>query len=221
MKKFLFIAIGIVLINCSTPTHITGSWKNPNLVEKNYKTVLIAALTHNTVVRSTLEADLQTTLAGYKINGIKSIDEFPPGLQARDSIGKEELLADVRKKGYSAILTIAVLKKETDSRYVGSPWMYSPMMNYGYYGSFWGYYNYWYPYTYNPSYYSAGTTYYLETNLYDGQNEGLVWSGQTETYSYDGINSVSKEVAKAVIEKMRSDSIFGPQKPAKVHVGSD
>lgn len=200
---FLFSIPLIFLYGCYPTTQITGSWKNPKQAERNYHSIFIAALTGNTIAKSTLENDLETALTKYGVTISKSIDAFPPSFE-KDSIPRSELMKKVRKNGNEAILTVSMLKKETESRYVGGP--YTPM-TWGYYGSFWGYYNYWYPHTYADSYYTKESIYYLETNLYDATTESLVWSAQSKTYSYEGLVEFSKEFSNVVVEQMKKEGI--------------
>jgi len=195
----------LLLFGCYPTTQITGSWKNPKQTEKKYHSIFVSALTGNTIAKSILEKDIETALNKHGVTATKSIDEFPPAFE-KDSVPRSELMRKVKQKGSDAILTISMLRKETESRYVTGP--YSPM-TWGYYGSFWGYYNYWYPYTYADGYYTRESIYYLETNLYDSSTEALVWSAQSKTYSYEGLAAFSTEFANIVVEQMKKEGVLG------------
>ncbi|MBA3664649.1 MAG: hypothetical protein H0W61_10620 [Bacteroidetes bacterium] len=208
MKKIIITLITgclIVLVSCYSSSKITGSWKSPKQTDKTYKTIFIAALTGNTVAKSTIENDLEAMLSKYGISTTKSLDEFPPSF-SRDSVQKDVLMQRVRKKGSEAILTVSLLKKETESRYTSGN--YSPMGRWGYYNNFGGYYNYWYPYAYSDTYYTKDEIYYLETNLYDSVSEELVWSAQSQTYSYNGLTSHSKEYSIMIGQQLKKDGIL-------------
>jgi hypothetical protein len=207
MKKFIILsAIALLLVaGCTPATKVTASWKSPKAGEKSYKSVFVAALMGNTIAKSTLENDIATVLNNHQISTVKSMDEFPPTF-ANDSVAKEDMMGVVRKQGSDAILTISVLKKETESRYVSGG--YAPLNRYGWYGNFWGYYNYWHPYAFNESYYTRDEIYYLETNLYDTNSEVLLWSAQSQTYTFNGLANFSKEFAKGIVEKMKTDGIL-------------
>lgn len=207
MRILKILATAFCLFSCAPTTKITGSWKNPSPPAKEYQTIFIATLSSNTIVKSTTENDMALALNKHGFKTIKSIDEFPPTF-LNDSIPKEALMEKVRKKKNDAILTISLLKKETESRYVRGSYPYSPVTIYPYYASFWGYYSYWYPYTYNPGYYTNEYVYYFETNFYDSSDETLLWSAQSETYSYSGLSSFSKELANVIVDKMKKDGII-------------
>lgn len=207
-KAFLFLCLGL-LAGCASSTHITGSWKNPNPGKKTYHSLFIAALTSNTVAKATLENDMEAVLKKQGISSVKSIDEFPPGL-FKDSLSKFAMIEKMQSKGSDAVLTISILKKKTESRYVGGG--YAPMSRFGYYGSFGGYYSYWSPYAYNPGYYTQDDVYFLETNLYDSATELLLWSAQSETYTYEGLGDFSREFAKTIVGQMKMDGLLSSLK---------
>jgi hypothetical protein len=199
-----FVAPLILLVGCSPSTKITGTWKNPEQPIRNYHAIFVAALTGNTIAKSTLEKEVEGALMKRGIVVTKSMDEFPPNFE-HDSLPRAELMKRVKVKGSEAILTLSIHKRETESRYLGGP--YTPMM-WGYYGNFWGYYNYWYPYSYSPGYYSREYIYYLEANLYNSITEELVWSAQSKTYSYDGLAPFAKEFASLMVSQMKKDGII-------------
>lgn len=208
MKKVIItlsVLCGLIMTSCTSTSKITGSWKSPKQSDKIYKTIFIAALTGNTVAKSTIENDLAQVLSKYGVNAAKSIDEFPPNFKS-DSVNKDALMSRVKRKGSEAILTVSLLKKETESRYTRGA--YAPMGHFGYYGNFGSYYNNWYPYAYNDSYYTKDEIYYLETNLYDSATEELVWSAQSQTYSFSGLTDHSKEFSKLIADKLKADGIL-------------
>ncbi len=210
-KTALLFATICLLASCAPTTQITGSWKNPKQTTTEVQSVFIAALTGNIVAKSTLENNISDALAKQNISTIKSVDEFPPSL-LKDSIPKEIVMDKIKKKSHQAILTISLLKKKTESRYIRGSTAYAPMARYGYYDNFYGYYSYWSAYAYSPGYYVNDDVYYLETNLYDSKTEALIWSAQSKTYSYDGLSSFSKTFAKVIIKKMKDDGVISSTK---------
>jgi hypothetical protein len=207
MKHFVFfsVTIAVVFFSCAPSAKLTGSWKNDQQIKKIYKVVFVAAITKNSIMRSSFESDVSAELNKDNVRTLKSIDEFPPQF-GNDSVSRTALMNAVKKDGSEAILTITILKKATESRYVGG--VYSPGTNFGYYGNFWGYYNYWYPYTYNDGYYVDTDVYYLESNLYDSQTQMLLWSVQTKVYSYQNVADFSKDFAGIIVHKLKSDQII-------------
>ncbi|HEY0031127.1 MAG TPA: hypothetical protein VGC65_10245 [Bacteroidia bacterium] len=196
-----------IFFQCCTPTtYVTGSWKSPLPPSKQYSNILVAAFTKNTIAKATLEADMAKALATGGVTVLKSIDEFPPDIKNSDS-SKITIMDKVKNRNVDAILTVSIISKETESRYVPSPSPYSPL-SYGYYNNFWGYYSHWYPRFYDPVYYSTEKIYYLETNLYDVITEKLMWSAQSKTYIPDDLPAFSKEFSKIIADKMRTDGVL-------------
>jgi len=202
LSILLFI---LVISGCTTKrTLISGTWKNPNGV-KGYNNILVAALTSHAVPKSVIETDLVDEFKKNGIEATESIMKFPIN-EASSDTQKHELMNKVKDKGMDAILTISLLKKETDTRYVRGSYSYDPF-EYPFYRNFWGYYSYWYPYAYSPGYYVTDKTYYLETNLYDLSTEELVWSAQSRTYNPIDLNSFSKEFAQIIVSRLKEDNI--------------
>jgi hypothetical protein len=209
MKKIMWsLLIAAFLSSCAPGTQITGSWKNPNTNAATLNKILITALTSNTQARQTIENDLSAALEQNGYQPVKSMEILPPKFTAGKEPDKEVLLDKIKGTAVDAILTIAVLNKETENRYVAGNYGYAPIPRFGYYGRFWGYYSNWYPTIYADGYYAEDKVYFLETNLYDAETEELIWSGQSETYTPGDLSSFSREFAAVVMAKMEADGII-------------
>jgi hypothetical protein len=208
MKTTLFSLIGICLLACSPATQITGSWKNNNVKTKEVNRILVTALTSKTNVRQTVEDELAAELKKNGYSATKSIDVIPPTFTEGKEPDKDALLRKIDGTGVDAILTVALIDKETDTRYVPGNQAYSPVTRFGYYGRFGGYYTNWYPTLYSPGYYTEDKVYFLETNLYDASSEELLWSAQSETYNPNGLSDFSKDFASVMLIKMKKDGVL-------------
>jgi hypothetical protein len=207
----LLIFSVFVLSGCAPSTEITGSWKNPQVSQKKVNginSILITSLTDKTNVRQTVENDLTNALQKEDVKAIKSIDILPPSFTEGKEPDKKVLLDKIKGTDVDAILTVALINKETENRYVPGPYDYRPMTRFGYYGRFWGYYNAWYPTLYSPGYYAEDKVYFMETNLYDADTEELLWSAQSESYNPNSLSDFSKEFASVVLKKMESDGVL-------------
>jgi hypothetical protein len=206
--KILIIPAVIILIltGCTTSTYITGTWKNSRTTN-SYHNIMVAALTSNVIAKSTLENSIAKELEKEKNLVItKSIDEFPPTINSKDS-SKASLMRKIKNKDVDAILTVSILKTETESRYIRGSGPYYPA-GYVYYNSLWGYYDYWYPYVYDNGYYVQDKVYYIEANLYDARTQNLVWSAQSKTYSPDALDSFVKEYASVIVSRMKKEELL-------------
>ena len=121
---------------------------------------------------------------------------------------KQEILNSIQANGSDGILTVTLLDKDTETRYVPGSGTYAPYPYYRYYGTFWGYYDYWYPRFYDQGYYTQEKVYYIETNLYNADTEELIWSTQSETYNPDELDDFSEEFAEQIIDELENDDII-------------
>jgi len=209
VKVFSTSLLIVSIMSCSSSTRITGSWVNPEAKGKatSDKSVFIASLTRNMEVRTRIETALANEAAKQNIKAIKSTDYFTPEFY-KSMPTKDQLLSQIKKTGADAILTVSLINKESETRYVPGSTRYAPMPGYRWYGGFYSYYNYWYPYLYDPGYYVTDKTYFLETNLYDANTEELIWSAQSETVNPSSIDAFAKEYPKKLVARMTKDGLL-------------
>jgi hypothetical protein len=204
------LVLGIFLSGCSSSTQIMGSWKSPEIAAQNYQRIVVAALTDNVLARQEVENDLQAQLQQRGIEATRSIDLFPPSA-SKAGADVNLLLERIKENGHDAILTAALVDEQTESRFVPGNMGYHPMSRFMWYGSFRGYYNFWHPTLYQPGYYTEDKVYYLETNLYDADNDRLVWSAQSKSYSPRSLRRAASKFAELTVQKMTEDNVLPAQ----------
>ncbi len=193
--------------SCSTSsTVITGKWEKP-MIEQNYNDILVAALVPTISSRSVIEQHMVEDLKEEGVNATQSIDRLPPQLIENEDT-KQQIINSIRGDGVDAILTVSLIDKDTETRFVPGSEPYSPYPYYSFYGNFWGYYDYWYPRFYDSGYYTEDKIYYIETNLYDAKSEELIWSAQSETYNPVDIVTFSSEFAHEIVREMKNEGII-------------
>ncbi|MCX2742141.1 hypothetical protein [Pontibacter anaerobius] len=180
---------------------------NPEISARNYEKVVVAALTDNIRARQTVETDMQTQLQQRGIEATRSIDMFPPTVSQKGP-DVNMLLKKVKDQNYDAIMTVALLDEETETRYVPGAYGYTPITRFGWYGRFRGYYTYWYPTIYDPGYYTEEKTYFLETNLYDVATENLQWSAQSQSHSPASLRKASVTLAELTVNQLAQENLI-------------
>jgi hypothetical protein len=205
-KIALVLLFAGVFCSCSTPTFITSSWRKPNATADGYRNIFVAALTKNIPAKQAVENGLQTMLQQKGLKVEKSTDVFPPNFETLTGQKKEFVISEIRNTGANGILTIALLRKETESHYEGGYW--EPGLRFGYYNRLSDYYNNWYPYLYGQGYYDEEKVYYLETNFYDAKTEQLIWAAQSKTYDPVDIDSFLKGYIKSIYNRMEKDGLI-------------
>jgi len=209
MKKIiLFIISALCFVGCKPGTEITGSWRNTDAPSTGLSTILVAALTNRTNARQVLENDLAAALNEKGYRTVKSIEVLPPSLSSGTKPDREALLSSINETGADAILTVALIEKETETRYIPGSVGYAPFPRFGYYGTFWGYYNAWYPMLHDPGYYQEDKVYFIETNLYDVKTGQLLWSAQSETYNPTNLPDFASKFSDIVVSRMEMDDIL-------------
>ncbi|AKQ46801.1 hypothetical protein TH63_16080 [Rufibacter radiotolerans] len=203
----LLVLLLFVLAGCAPSTRITGTWKSPQATAKTYNRILVAALTDHARVRQTVEEHLQTYLQQHGVTVTKSMDLYPPTLRREGKVSADDLLSKIKGEGQDAILTVALVDTETETRYVPGNMVYMPMTRFAWYGTFRGYYTYWAPMMYDPGYYREDKVYYLETNLYDAATEKLIWSAQTQSYNPTSLHRVAEKYAEMTVTRMQQEGL--------------
>jgi hypothetical protein len=202
----LVIAIGIN--SCGTDTMITSSWHKANTTANSYRNIFIAAITSDIPIKHQIEDNLQQTLQQKGLTVEKSTDVFPPNFSTETGQRKDLAISKIRTTKADGILTITLLRKETESHYVGGTGYWNPGLRYNYYNNFSSYYNTWYPSVYQPGYYVQDKVYYLETNLYNAKNEQLIWAGQSKTYDPANMQSFIKGYVQSIYEQLVKDRVI-------------
>jgi hypothetical protein len=205
MKKII-VFIFVLVLACEPASMITASWKSPDLKTKKYNSVMVAALTTHAVAKAAVEKELEAELEKHNVTAASSIDLLPMEFSNVDS-DRVVIMNKVKEKDIQAILTISLLKKETETHYVPGEYAYDPY-RFGYYRDFWGYYSRWHSYGYVPGYYEENTVYYIESNLYDSETEKLVWSAQSKTYDLLDTPGFSKEYAISIVRQLKKEGLI-------------
>ncbi|SDE96985.1 hypothetical protein SAMN05216464_111123 [Mucilaginibacter pineti] len=207
IKAHLLLLVGMVTA-CGTTTMITGSWRKDHATANGYHNIFVAAMTGNIPVKQAVEKGLQQQLSTKGLTVEKSVDVFPPSFSTQAGAKRGLILGQIQQTGADGILTIALLRQETESRYVPGGGYYNPSLRFGYYHRFWTYYSNWYPSIYASGYYDQQKVYYLETNLYDAKTEELIWAAQSKTYDPTNLDSFLKGYIKSIEAQMIKDGLI-------------
>jgi hypothetical protein len=209
--RLIPLLIFLLLSACSPSTRITGSWVDPAARTRpvDNRSVFLASLTRNIELRTKLESSLAAAAATRNIKTVRSVDTFNPEFYAQLP-AKEQLLSKIQGTGVTSILTISLIKQESEQRYVRGTTTYMPYRTFGWYGGFYSYYNNMYANMYDPGYYVTDKTYFMESNLYDAKTEKLIWSAQSQTVNPGSIDAFVKEYPKVLMAQMIKDGLLKP-----------
>jgi len=205
---------GIIIFNTGCKTtkssvDVIASWVNKDSItpKKTYSSVFITVLTQNMTVRSSLERDLAAAATANGIKAVQSLAVLTPVTGVADSVILEAFGRMVKKSGCETVLLVSLLDSKSDTKYVPGH-NYNPYPYYGYYGTFYGYYAQTYNTISTPGYYETNNTYYIESNLYDVETQGILFSIQTKAVNPDDITKSSQKFTSTLIEEIKRNGFL-------------
>jgi hypothetical protein len=211
MKKIKWVAITVllILVSCTT-SRITSSWKAENTIPQKYNKIMVLGLIKESdrTIQEKMENHFVDDLRGIGYNAVSSLQEYGP--KAFDKMDEEAAISKLKNSGVDAVITIVLLDKEKERRYVAGSIYYSP---YGYYyNRFWGYRSTLYRRIYEPGYYITDTKYFWESNLYDMSTQKLVFSVQTQSFDPANSESLGHEYGQMIVKNMISQHVLQDMK---------
>lgn len=207
MKKILclFLVIMIIATGCNS-SKITSSWRAENFVDNHFKKILVLTLKREAdlTLQQKMEGHLVEDLQALGYNAVSSLQEYGPKMF--HNIEEQTAIDKLKSSGVDAVITIVLLDKKKERKYVPGSMFYSP---YGYYyGRFWGYRGSLYRRIYEPGYYITDTKYFWESNLYEMKTQQLVYSVQTESFDPKDAGSLGHEYGKLIVKNMLEEKVF-------------
>lgn len=201
---FLFL-----LMSCGTGSHITSSWKAPNVQPNKYNKILVLGLIREAdrSIREKMEEHLVGDLKELGYNAICSCDEYSP--KTFENMDEKEAISKLNGGGIDAVLTIVLLDKSRERYYVPGRIYYSPY--YIYQNRFWGYYRTMYDRIYSSGYYVMDTKYFWESNFYDLNTKDLLYSAQSQSFDPSNTESLAHDYGKMIVKNMVKANILVKQ----------
>lgn len=206
---FLFL-----VISCSTGSHITSSWKAPNVQPKKYNKILVLGLIREAdrSIREKMEEHVVGDLKEMGYNAVCSCDEYNP--KTFENMDEKDAITKLSGGGIDAVLTIVLLDKSKEKYYVPGRVYYSPYFLYQ--NRFWGYYRTMYDRIYSPGYYVVDTKYFWESNFYDLSSKELLYSAQSQSFDPSTMENLAHEYGQMIVTNMVKNNILFKQSDEKI-----
>jgi hypothetical protein len=207
--KSLYAVLGLtllLLISGCRSSQITSSWKAPETRPQSYSKILVLALVRDNdrQLQESMEKHLAGDLQNMGHTAISSLQEFGP--KAFDNTEEEEALKQLRGSGFDAVVTIVLLDKEKERRYVPGHPYYTP---YGiYYNRFWRYRSTLYFRIYEPGYYVTDTRYFWESNFYELEAQKLLYSTQSKSFDPSSTETMGHEYGKLIAKNLVKEGVL-------------
>jgi len=212
----LIASIGFALYSCSGPTiKTTGYWVNrEKLPPTPIKSIFVIAFTDNIQARTEFENNLAAAAQKRGLKAYKSIDVVGPVELKYIAPVKDTFLNKLRRLDVDAILTVALVHADSETKYVPestptySPYSYVNYSNYGgfspygAYGGFGGYYGFAVGNLSSPGYYETNTKFFLETKIFDLKTDETLLSMQSKATNPKNLEQGSKMYTDNLIEEI-------------------
>jgi len=192
--RILSLLLTAMLVSACATTELTAVWKDPAYQTRPTR-IMVIGVAKNPLNRRLFEDEFVQQLKARGTDAIASYTVLPDAQQDdQPAIAKKvvELGAD------TVLITRMVSKKVVQVYVPGTPYYPPP-----YYDTWPNYYGYGYRYMYTPGYIANDEYAIIETNLYQANNEKLIWAASSET----GISGSDTYLIKSYIDVMVNNMI--------------
>jgi len=198
MKRIGFVLL-LIAAGCTT-SRITSSWKAEKTNPQKYNKIMVLGLIREAdrSLQAKMENHLVSDLSELGYTAVSSLKEYGP--KVFDNMDEAAAISKLKNSEIDAVITIVLLDKEKERKYIPGNMYYSPY-NY-YYNRFWGYRTALYNRIYEPGYYITNTRYFWESNLYDMSTQKLVYSVQTQSFDPANSESMGHEYGQLIVKNM-------------------
>ncbi|MBL0146248.1 MAG: hypothetical protein IPP48_11205 [Chitinophagaceae bacterium] len=197
--KWVAAAILIIAMSCSS-SKITSSWKAQNITPAKFNKILVLGLIHekDRQMQEKLEQHLVGDLRDIGYTAISAMQEYGP--KAFENMDEKAALQKIKNSGVDAVITIVLLDKTKERRYV-------PGRSYAV-SNFWSYYRARYSRIYEPGYFVTDTKYFWESNFYEMNNQTVLYSAQTKSFSPESAETLGHEYGMLVVKDLVKQKVL-------------
>lgn len=207
MKNYMVLTLLVIFLSggCSS-SKITSSWKAANVEPQKYNKILVLGLIREADrrIQENMETHFVGDLRELGYTAISSLEAYGP--KVFENMDEKTALEKLKDKGIDAVITIVLLDKKKERKYVPGNIYASPYSLY--FNSFWGYRGTLYGRIYEPGYYVTDTKYFWESNLYEMRTQKLVYSAQTQSFDPASSESMSHEYGQKIIKNMLKQNVL-------------
>ena len=151
-----------------------------------------------------MENHLAGDLTDLGYNAVSSLALFGP--KSFEGMKEDEAVAKLQSGGADALITIVLLDKEKERKYIPARVINTPYNIHQ--RSFWRYYSTMSERIYEPGYYSEQTNYFWESNLYELKSKELLYSVQTKSFDSKSAQSLAHAYGKIIVNDMVKHSLL-------------
>lgn len=198
LVKYVFIFIAALLAGCASSGTKVERIDAVSEVDKNYKRILVFAVTPKDENRSAIETQLVTQLnkSEFEASRFQMLNSNIPW---DDPTRLQKLVAeDAREGGYDGVLVVSLISKHRETRYVPEQVIYQPVVTpMGPLAS-----TTYMKATVLPADYEETTNYALESTLFDTDSAKPVWQLYSSTVDPKSIDAAATDFGKVVVKAL-------------------
>lgn len=201
MKYAITLFVSVFLLQACNSIRITHQWKAKNTnLPSTYKKILVLGLIpeKDRHLQEVMEDHVAGDLADLGYSATTSLHEFGP--KAFESIDEATALSKLQNTGIDAVITIVLLNKTKEAKYVQA--RVYPSYN------FWEYRTGIYSRIIDPGYYVSSTEYFWESNFFLMSPQQLVYSIQTKSFDPSSSWSMGHEYGHMITSSMLRNGIL-------------
>ena len=209
MKKSIYslLLLSVILAACTPSQKITSTWINTEALPKGpFQKIFLLSIIQDVPTRLRVENELDKLFIARGKKTVKSLDLFPPDFSPNSAITKDLMVNAIKRSGCDAVFTITLLDVKSEE-YYQSGTSYMPL-NHGYYGSYYNYYDHFYPQIYTPGYYVNDKTYFIETNFYEVATDQLLFSIQSSSYNPTSLEKWFSGYSSLLLSKLKYQGLI-------------
>jgi len=183
-----------LLAGCAS-VELASSWKDPAFAGPAPRNVLVMGVSRTDTNRRLFEDNFSQSLRAAGLGAVPGYTLIPEN----GAISNDRVRQAVAKAGADAVMVTRVQRVE---KHVDVSPSYAPGPYYGgfysWYGTTWG----------SAPTVSQYDVFTLETTLWDLKTQKVVWSGTSKVVDPGDMPTLTGELSKVLIEKMRADRVL-------------
>ncbi len=200
MKKKLYrisvALLAVVFLAGCYSTSLTNEWTNPRYESKKLNKIAVVVIMKSGVVRQ----EIETYMVDYlNKNGLNAV-EGSRVLKDTSQLPEQKIEAMFNDAGIDAVLTMRKVAVDKQMNVV-SPTVY-PYPR-AYYNRFYSYYYTSWDAFASPGYVRMDKTFRIENNLYEADNDEVIWTAVSNTMNPTGKQDLAQSIGKQIIRQFK------------------
>jgi hypothetical protein len=200
--KIIIASLIIIFLGACSSTKTTATWSNDDIDQLQISKVAVLGIMNSMSTKHSFENEMAARLHKEGIAAIAAHQIIPP---RKRKANVQEMIRKLHKEGVDMVMVVSVSDIERNRSYVPGSSYVQPRT---YYNRFGDYYVNSYRRVYTPGYMRRSTTLFLESTLYDLENQQLVWTSETKSTDPISIKSTSRSYAKSIVKALDQDQII-------------